>query len=815
METTAPLVTRSVDVSRGRLRIVRRSSVLLGVAASVLVLMTGTTVPAGTRQGLGMAQTDASSLRGLSSLPLAARALVSRTVAEDDPSYRVTTSPRGLTAANRSQGLTARFTERGVEVRSGAGRVALRLAAYGRGQALRPVAAVAPSARANRVEYQRGGVVEWYTNGPLGLEQGFTLTSRPTVAGSEPLTLSLDLSGNLSASLEGQQVLALVGAGASLRYAGLVASDALGRDLSAWLELRGPRVFVRVADAGARYPLTVDPLVQQAKLTASDGAPYDHLGFKVAVSGDTLVVGAPHSDVGANADQGAVYVFVTPANGWASGTETAKLTASDGAAGDLLGWGVAISGDTVVAGAPGAAFTSQGSAYLFVKPADGWASRTQTGKLTASDAAPYDHLGVSVAVSGDTVVASAAWDRFGADGKGAVYVFVKPADGWASGTETAKLTASDGAEGDLLGEWGLAVSGDTVAAGASEAAKVSGGDTQHGSVYVFVKPADGWASATETAKLTASDGAFFDLLGWGVAVSDDTVVAGAYQDDVGANIDQGSVYVFVKPAEGWASGTETAKLTASDGAAGDLLGWAVALSGDTLVASAYEDDVGDNDSQGSVYVFVKPADGWASGTETAKLTASDGARWDLLGVSVAVSGETVVAGAWWDDVGANVDQGSAYVFGPNRPPRCTGMSAAPNTIQPATSDQMMLISLGGATDPDGDPLSFHIDAVTQDEPVSALGDDTFPDAALTEAGATSNQVWVRAERNPKGDGRVYRIAYTVSDGHGGNCSGTAGVGGNTNVEVSVPRKKGQAAIDGGDTNSWDSFTGTQVSGTLP
>ncbi len=377
------------------------------------------------------------------------------------------------------------------------------------------------------------------------------------------------------------------------------------------------------------------------------------------MSGDTVVVGAPDDDVGANVNQGSAYVFVKPGTGWAGATEVAKLTASDGAGADFFGFSVAVSGDTVVVGAwfdDVGANANQGSAYVFVKPGGGWASGTQTAKLTASDGAADDRLGLSVALSGDTLVAGGDGDDVGANAdQGSAYVFVKPGGGWANGTQTAKLTASDGAAGDALG-LSLAVSGDTVVGGAY--ADDAGANTDQGSAYVFVKPGGGWANGTQTAKLTASDGAAGDFFGWSVAVSGDTVVATASGDDVGANADQGSAYVFVKPGGGWASATQTAKLTASDGAAGDLFGYSATISGDTVVAGAYADDVGANADQGSAYVFVKAAGGWASATQSAKLTALDGAADDQFGLSVALSGGTLVVGA----PGDNAAQGSAYVF---------------------------------------------------------------------------------------------------------------------------------------------------------
>jgi alpha-tubulin suppressor-like RCC1 family protein len=166
---------------------------------------------------------------------------------------------------------------------------------------------------------------------------------------------------------------------------------------------------------------------------------------------------------------------------------------------------------------------------------------------------------------------------------------------------------------------------------------------------------------------------------------------------------------------------------------------------------------------------------------------------DLFGV------EAISAGSW---------HSLALIGGPsNRPPDCSAVTAAPSTLL-QKRDQMALITLSGATDADGDTLSYHIDGVTQDEYVTGVGDDTSPDAALSSAGANSNQVLVRSEANSRFNGRVYRIAYTVSDGQGGSCSGTAGPGGNTTAKVGVPRKKGTSAVDDGDTTSWDSFTGT-------
>jgi hypothetical protein len=158
---------------------------------------------------------------------------------------------------------------------------------------------------------------------------------------------------------------------------------------------------------------------------------------------------------------------------------------------------------------------------------------------------------------------------------------------------------------------------------------------------------------------------------------------------------------------------------------------------------------------------------------------------------------------------AGGDFHSVAIVGPNQPPDCSAVAATPSTLA-QRRDKMALITLSGATDPDGDTLSYHIDGVTQDEYVTGVGDDTFPDAALTSPGANSIQVLVRSEANSHFNGRVYRIAYTVSDGNGGTCSGTAGPGGTTTAKVGVQQRKGTPAIDEGDAMSWDSFTGAPV-----
>ena len=174
-------------------------------------------------------------------------------------------------------------------------------------------------------------------------------------------------------------------------------------------------------------------------------------------------------------------------------------------------------------------------------------------------------------------------------------------------------------------------------------------------------------SASRSCRITASDAAAEDLFGASVAVEGDTVVVGASEEVLGVNPPgQGSAYVFVKSAVGWAGPlNEDAKLTASDGAERDGFGQSVAVHGDTALVGARGDDIGGKTNQGSAYLFAKPPAGWAGVlTENAKLSASDGDGFDLFGISVAMGGGTLLAGAVAadrDDIG-HLNQGAVYLF---------------------------------------------------------------------------------------------------------------------------------------------------------
>ncbi len=428
----------------------------------------------------------------------------------------------------------------------------------------------------------------------------------------------------------------------------------------------------------------------QADLKASQPKEGDHFGHSVAVSGDTVVVGVPGVDTsstGVNstpdenaANSGAVYVFVRSGSIW---TQQACLKASNTAANDQFGISVAISGDTVIVGAAkedskaagvngnqadNSAFNS-GAAYVFTRSGTNW---TQQAYLKASNTGTDDQFGFSVAVSGDTVVVGAYLenaDRTGVNStpgdSGAAYVFTRRGSTW---TQQAYLKSSNAEGGDLFG-WSVAVSGDTVVVGASlEDSNATGVDgdqadnsaSYSGAAYVFVRSGSTWS---QQAYLKASHPVtvVHDQFGHSVAVSGDTVVVGAMNEDnyaTGVNGNQanqngdknyGAAYVFVRSGSTW---SQQAYLKASNPGEGDQFGYSVALSGDTVVVGAVNEAskaTGVNGEQadesaiksGAAYLFERRGSTWS---QRAYLKASHTRKYDRFGRWVAVSGDTVVVG---------------------------------------------------------------------------------------------------------------------------------------------------------------------------
>jgi hypothetical protein len=317
-----------------------------------------------------------------------------------------------------------------------------------------------------------------------------------------------------------------------------------------------------------------------------------------------IVVGAPGREIGGHTGQGAAWVFVKPASGWSHAAPPLKLTAARGQADEFFGESVAISGNTVLVGAPGRKVgrnAAQGAVDAFTLPRSRAASPTQTAQLTAPDGKANDTLGISIAASGQTVLAGADLHRVGTVEQGAAYIFMKPASGWRHAREAAKLTAGQGQAGELFGRI-LTIGHDTAVIGAPNRSVVA---AEQGAAYVFVKPTSGWTgSLTPTAQLTASDPGKGDEFGAALAISGGAIAAGAPGHAIGKSTEQGAGYVFAKPTTGWKTATETDELLATNGTEGDKLGLSIAISGATILLGSPDHQVNKERAQGAVYTFA-------------------------------------------------------------------------------------------------------------------------------------------------------------------------------------------------------------------
>jgi hypothetical protein len=351
-----------------------------------------------------------------------------------------------------------------------------------------------------------------------------------------------------------------------------------------------------IEQTGSAYVFVKPPsgwgnMTQTATLTPSDGG--DAFGYSVAISGDTIIVGAGYpSNFNSQRPRrpaqgpGAAYVFVRPALGWKDMTETAKLTASDGANGDAFGSYVSFSGNTAAVGAP-FAHSGAGAAYVFVKPATGWLTMTQTAELTASDSSTFDNMG-PVAIRGNTIVTGAPGHN---NFMGAAYVFIKPGAGWKDTTQLAEFSSKANQF------YGLSVATD----GKIAIVGAVGANQGVGAALVYVKPGGGWKSTSKfNAKLTASLSSGVSGLSQSMSISGKRIVLGAPGTTVGTNSGQGALLVYHEPTTGWKTTRSAAKLTASDGGANDNLGVSAAVSGKTVIGGATK-----SGPPGEAYVFGK------------------------------------------------------------------------------------------------------------------------------------------------------------------------------------------------------------------
>ncbi len=667
----------------------------------------------------------------------------------------------------------------------------LELLRFGAGDDLRSATKPgAVRAEGPRVSYDWDTVLtEWYVNDRRGLEHGFTVRSRP-VSGEGALTLDLGIRGGLVARVsdDGRDVRFADGGGApSVNYLGLTVLDADRRPLPARFETHGAGLRLRVDDAGARYPIVIDPIAQQAYLKASNTDASDSFAFSIAASGNTVVVGAPYEDSNATTVDGngsdnsasiagAAYVFVRNGATW---SQQAYLKPSNADAGDNFGYAVAISGDTIVVGSPfeqsnatgvngdpsNDAMPGAGAAYVFVRSGTTW---SQQAYLKAPNTQVNDVFGIAVAVSGDTAVVGAHGEDSNATGvngdpfnnlaagAGAAFVFVRNGGSWG---QQAYLKASNTGFSDTFGE-SVAISGDTIAVGAySEDSSATGVDGNQlnddaqgsGAAYVFVRSGLAWS---QQAYLKASNTGPGDQFGRTIAISGDTVVVGAWSEAsnaTGVNGNQssnisalaGAAYVFARNGSTW---SQQAYLKASNTGPNDQFGFSVAVSGNSIVVGANLEDSsatgvnGPNNNtasaSGAAYTFLRTGATWSP---QAYLKASNTGANDQFGASVAISGDLVVVGARHETssasgVNANqadnsaVQAGAAYAFDLDNDPGTasygTGSPGCAGTQTLGVNQAPMLGSLGFAiTCDNAPPSSLGLGLVSDSQDL--LGSDPF------------------------------------------------------------------------------------------
>jgi len=455
---------------------------------------------------------------------------------------------------------------------------------------------------------------------------------------------------------------------------------------------------------------------QEAYIKASNTGNNDQFGSTVAMDANTLVVAARSEDSGnwqqnnnsANGS-GAVYVFVRDGNGdW---SQQAYLKASNIGMGDDFGHSLAISGDTLVIGAPdedsqavginpvyrgdnnahtsgGPTAYNAGAVYVFTRNGSGvWSEQDY---IKGSTTAANNNFGISVSLEGDMLAVGAEGEAgnnaSGDPSYGAAYIFTR--DGSDNWSQQALIKASN--TGGSFGHV-VSLSGNTLAVSANGEASNATGINQDetdvslsgaGAVYVFTY--DGNVTWTQQAYIKASNPGSTDQFGFSMALSGDTLAVGAMFEDSNATLidgdgtndladNSGAVYVFARVTGVW---TQQAYIKASNTEAGDRLGWSIALSGDTLVVGAIGEGSNatgmDGDETNNSMGFAGAAyryerDGNGDWTKTAYIKASNTGRSDQFGVSVALTDTLMAISADYEDsraTGVNdADQGDNTTFG--------------------------------------------------------------------------------------------------------------------------------------------------------
>lgn len=586
---------------------------------------------------------------------------------EGGPAYRATADGSELVAENEAQAIDVRFKDSMVVLtRSSKAidsqtpwRTELSFAGVGRAGHRELPSMDHVDTSDGRIVYARSGLDEWYLNGPLGVEVGFSIAEPP--AGSGPVDVAMSVSGDLVPALrtDGSAVELRDGDDHPvLRVEGLFVADATGKEVTSRFGVENGQLVMQFDDADVTYPVEVDPIVTRLdnKGTAADAAQLAAFGASVAVSDDTAAIGAPlaGSTTPAAADgPGAVYVFVRGSGGtW---SQQARLAVTSLNARAQLGVSVGISGDTIIAGAPGAlsGSTTVGRAFVFTRSGTTW---TKQATLAPSDALSGDQFGSSVGISSGRAIVGAPGHDYShppvfKDQAGAAYVFTRSGTTWSQrAILTGSITVGD--------HFGTSVAISLLTALVGEPDSDMNGLSNTGRAYVFEGAIDGSSWPQQAMFLPPSPvagGAFGKSVALnGITATDSGLALVAEpKATTGRGATSGTAHLFGRSGTTW---TRKATLTPASAVANSQYG-VVALSpeGDRAIIAPTGSGVRDL----PVAVFASSG---GSFTEQPVVAVPSGATGSQFGRSVALETRALVVGATSGSSSTVSGSGAAYFF---------------------------------------------------------------------------------------------------------------------------------------------------------
>jgi MYXO-CTERM domain-containing protein len=677
--------------------------------------------------------------------------------------YRVRPDARGVKAANHAHGLSARWQEDALDllpaaahVRAGALRV--RSVAFGRGSATRAVtggrfrvggcradgATDERGACLRRVERDAGGLTEWWENTPAGLEQGFVIAQpprAPAAAADAWLRIEVQVAGaRVQVAADGNQAVLSPPDGRRLRYAGLTAWDAAGRALPARMQQGTTGLWLEIDDAGARYPVVVDPVLTAVTWSAESDSAGAGTDMVVAGAGDVnddglddVLVAFPGFD-GATSDEGRVFLYFggpdgpndvadwtsqgTNAGGTQAATSGSRFGSSAVGAGDVNGDGFA----DVIIGQSGWSNgqAGEGRAYVFHGGAGGLGDTPDWVVESDLDGAALGAVSGAGDIDGngfDDVVLGAP------GGSGRVLVYL----GSGTGLAASAADTITGVAGQRFGA-AVASAGDVNGDGRDDvlvaAPAATNPETEEGAAYAYLGQADGKLGRTgafglgtrpsfETNEAGAGVSAVVglgDINGDGYA---DVAVGSSRKNNgaAGSDAEEGVVFVFT----GSGSGLAVSPVLVEGNQAGGAFGAAVAGPGD-VNGDGYADIVvgasgwtADGKAGAGALVFIA---GSAAGPATTNATLADtllvGAlAGDALGSAAAAAGDInsddyadVIAGAAGVDGGQN-NEGRAFVYSGSASTNGLRLRAD-KAVESNTAGAGLGLALAGAGDINGD-----------------------------------------------------------------------------------------------------------------